>query len=199
MKTKHRWMDSYFVYSVSNELIAKLLVSLRLGPSVAVSRGSEFFFGDVYETLFDDSITLHQVLAPWILYDEIRDTYLGNAKPFHEFDRQFVFKNRALFYLLRMIYDFMRGSGITDWEKKLVLFWEDSTIEEWNKFFQRFSRIVSSMFETIYKGYSKSGETYHNTYLQRSDTLREIKRDQKKRVEEHKQKVREDFKRILDQ
>ena len=199
MRKKHRVMNSQYDYSFSNELIAKLLAAVRINPAVAVGRGSEYFFSDEYETLFDSSIATYHVLAPWLLNDIIRDTYIGNNKPFHEFEQQYVFKRRALFHVLRLIYDIMKGSGIKDWQKKFIGFWDNSTeaVDEWNSFIHKLNKIIDSMFETIYRGFRDSGEGYHNTYLQRNNTLREIKKLQSDRFTTHSNEVRTEFSKIL--
>lgn len=197
MRKKYPSMNQIYEYSLSNEVVAELLACIRISPSVAASKGRKAFFGEHYEDIFDESIATYQVLAPWILRVIVRESYGGESEPFYEFEKSYVFKNRALFHVIKIMDDAMKGAGISDWHKKLVLFWENSSIDEWMRFAERIDRIISSLFKTIHKGYKKSGESYHNTYLQKKGILKQLRKNYTQRMESHKTKIRTEFVKVL--
>ncbi len=197
LRNKYPYMNSQYIHNFSNELIAKLLAGIKIGPDIAAGKGSEVFFGEQYENLFEDSTTSYQIITPWILRRIIRSTYRASTKSFHEFDKPHDFKNRALFYVLRFIYDFMKGRTNSDWEKKLVHYWDNTNWADWGSFQKDFAKIINPLFEIVYKGYKKSGESYHNTYLQSADTLKEIVKENKDTLDEYKIKTREIFDKFV--
>ncbi len=157
-------------YIVNNELIAKLLVAIKISPAVALSSGSDKFFGDYYDRIFTSNLSTFNCLAPFYLYDTIRDTYVGNTKEFHEFDKDWVFKNRAIYYVLDFIYQSM--IKIEKGEKNFVSFYENSNEDEYQKFLKRLGKIINKYFDYIYKTWDKI--EYYNTYLQNSKTKKNI-------------------------
>jgi hypothetical protein len=155
---------------IDNELIAKLLAVLKISPATALSSGSDKFFGDYYDQIFPSDLSTFNCLAPQILYWIIRDTYVGSGKKFYSFDKDWVFKNRALFYVLDFVYQSMGKQG--KWEKDLVSFYENSPDNEYDKFSRKIGKIIAQYFEYIYKTWD--GVEYYNAYLQSSKTTQNI-------------------------
>ncbi|GAG71967.1 unnamed protein product, partial [marine sediment metagenome] len=155
---------------IDNELVAKLLVTVRMGPATALSKGSDMFFSDYYDKLFTPNLSTFNCLAPFYLYDVIRDTYRGNTKKFYSFDKDWVFKNRALHYVLAFIYRSIDKSR--NWEKDFVSFYGKSTKTGYQRFSRKMEKIINKYFEYIYKTWDE--KEYYNTYLQSSKTMKNI-------------------------
>jgi len=178
---------------INNELIAKLLATLKIGPAIALSKGSDKFFGDYYDELFVQNLSTFKCLAPFYLYDVIRDTYVGNTKKFHSFDKDWVFKNRALHYVLAFVYQSMGKSRY--WEKDFVSFRENLSSVEYQKFLRKTRNIINKYFECIYKTWDKI--EYYNTYLQNLKTMSNILTKYKTEIADLSQRTRKIFQELL--
>lgn len=178
---------------INNELIAKLLATLKIGPAIALSKGIDKFFGDYYDELFVQNLSTFKCLAPFYLYDVIRDTYVGNAKKFHSFDKGWVFKNRALHYVLAFVYQSMGKSRY--WEKDFVSFRENLSSVEYQKFLRKTRNIINKYFECIYKTWDKI--EYYNTYLQNQNTMSNILTKYKTEIADLSQRTRKIFQELL--
>jgi len=152
---------------INNEIIAKLLAAIKISPAVALSSGSDKFFGDYYDRIFTPNLSTFKCLIPYYLYEIIRDTYAGNTKEFHIFDKDWVFKNRAIFYVLDFIYKSMTNAVN---EKNFISFHDNSDYED--KFYKKIEKIINQYFEYIYKTWDK--KEYYNTFLQNSNTKQNI-------------------------
>jgi len=164
--------------SISNEVVAKVLAAVKLSPATAAARGSETFFDDeAYGRLFPEKISTYNCLAPFLLHKRFIKASYRRQEKFHKLKKAWPFKNRASSYVLKFLYESMGGPG--DWEKKFVSFCEDSTAEEYNRFFNKIIKVIDQLFEIIYKAWqaaSKGGELNYNAYLQNSATPKEMKK-----------------------
>jgi hypothetical protein len=194
MAKKYPALKSEFAGNVlNNELVAKLLAALKMSPAIALSSGSDKFFGDYYDRIFTSNLSTFNCLAPFYIYDFIRYTYKGKTKRFHTFDKDWVFKNRALFYVLDLIYRQLGKHG--NWEKKFVSFYEESTPEEYRRFFKKMKKIINKYFEYIYKTWD--GIEYYNAYLQNSKTMKRIIRKYRTEIGDLGEETKEIFEQIL--
>ena len=186
--------------SISNEVVAKVLATIKLNPATAAARGSETFFDDeVYGRLFPEKISTYNCLAPFMLHKYfIRASYRGQKK-FHKLSKAWPFKNRASFYVLRFIYESMEGTN--DWEKKFISFCEDSTVQEFRRFRSQLKKVIDQLFEVTYKAWqaaSRDGELDYNAYLQNSATLKEMKQDFGKEIGSLAKRTQKTFAKVLD-
>ncbi len=178
---------------IDNEILAKLLATLRIGPAAALSSGSDKFFGDYYDAIFPSTIPTFNCLAPFFLYNIIRDTYSGDTKKFHTFEKDWVFKNRALSYVLDFIYQPMGKHGT--WEKKFVMFYLNSTKIQYLNFYKKLEKIINQFFEYTYKTWDE--QEYYNTYLQKSKTLKDIIAKYDSEIIKINQEIKNIFKEML--
>jgi len=194
MAKKYPAMKLQYVHGeISNEDVAKALAATRLSPATAVAKGSEEFFDDFYTSLFTQDTSTTSCLAPTLIYWLVKNTY-GSGK-FHSFKKGFVFKNPAGYYAIRFIYDSL--SKLKDWERKYVSFHENADDNEWNRFFKDIKKVISEYFELIYRSWRKSGQPDHRSYLQNSRTIKEIKRQQSRRIQRLSNRTQKTFKRYV--
>jgi len=187
--------------SISNETVAKVLAAVKLSPATATAKGSETFFDDkdnVYSSLFPEKISTYNCLCPYLLYDFfVRETYRGEKGKFHKLPKSWPFKNRASFYVLKFFYDAMKA--IKDWEKGFVLFFENSTDDEYSKCYCRLEKIINRYFELIYTEWqSNPDKDDYNAYLQNSSTPKEIMKKNTKKLEVLAKKTQRIFADFLD-
>ena len=188
MAKKYPALKSQFKGKVlNNELIAKLLAALKLGPSIALSSGSEKFFGDYYDQIFTSSLSTFKCLAPFYLYNIIRETYSGNTKRFYVFDKDWIFKRRAIYYVLVFICQSMRR--YRNWERDFVAFYNRSSIEENNRFFKEIKGQINKYYVYIYKTWDRKQIEYYNTFLQNSKTKKNILTKFKKEIDDLNKKT----------
>ena len=81
---------------------------------------------------------------------------------------------------MRFVSDALRKPS--KWQKKIISFYEDSGKDEYLSFFKRFSKIVSQLFELIFRAWKKSRAPDHRTYLQGPRTFTEIRRVNKRKL-----------------
>lgn len=194
MAKKYPALKSEFTGNViNNEDVVKLLAILKIGPATALSKGSDKFFGDDYDKLFPSNLSTFNCLAPFYLSDTIKDTYAGNTKKFYSFDKDWRFKNRALFYVLYFIYRSV-GKHKT-WEKDFVSFYDNLDSTEYQKYFKKMEKIINKYFEYIYKTWDEI--EYYNTYLQSSKTTKKILTKYKKEISDLDEKTKKIFQDIL--
>lgn len=194
MAKKYPALKSEFNGNVlNNEDLAKMLATLKLGPARSLTGGSEKFFGDFYDMIFPSNLSTFNCLAPYYLYEVIRETYSGNTKKFYYFDKDWVFKNRALFYVLEFLYRSLGKQG--NWEKQFVTFYDNATDKDYNKFFKIIKKIINEYFEYVYKTWDET--EYYNTYLQNSKTLNNIVTEYNKEIMELDKQTKELFQQML--
>ena len=171
---------------INNEEVAKILIAIKRNPA-DVSEGSQKFFDDYYDELFDTNLATFNCLAPSIIYWMIRDTY--QRTNFHEFEKAFSFKNPAAFYVLKFIYESIENKD--HWEKIFVSFYENVDDETYNGFVNDMERIISKYFEIIYKAWKTSKEPSHTAYLKNSSTIKDIEKRYSKDIKllKNKQQV----------
>jgi len=156
---------------IDNSDVAKVLAGLMIGPAIAVSKGDEYFFGEAYEKIFPVDLSVPDCLAPVLLRWKIYGSY-GSQK-YNRFEKAFVFKNPASFYVLKVLYDAL--SDIEEWKKKFVDFWQkqnESTFE-WADFGDKCDAIIEKAFEVFYDGWEDANDATqvdHRTFFQNSDT-----------------------------
>jgi len=155
---------------VNNEVLAKLLATVRISPSTALSSGSDKFFGDYYDRIFTSNLSSFDCLALVHLYDIVKATYSGRTKKYYVFDKDWIFKNRALFYVVHCLHKSLSKNEIQ--EKKFVSFCENSTPAEYWGFVRKIEKVVNKYFAYAYKTWD--GAEYYNTYLQNPKTLEKI-------------------------
>ena len=194
MAKKYPALKSEFYGNViNNELLAKLLAATKMSPAIALSSGSDKFFGDYYDRIFSSNLSTFNCLALFYLHDIIRDTYKGNTKKFYSFDKDWKFKNRALFYVLDFLHRSL--SKHKNWEKEFVLFYENLTYADYQKFFKKMGKIINKYFRYIYKTWD--GIEYYNTYLQNSKTKRRILAKYRTEISDLDEKTKETFRQVL--
>lgn len=156
---------------VNNEHIAKCLATIKIGPANALRSGSDRFFGDDYDKIFDSHLSIYDCLSLDYLFDLIKKTYRGSGKRYFSFEKDWVFKNRALFYVLAFINDSL--DKIPNWKKDFVLFYDDPLREnEYNIFNKNLTKVINKHFRYIYNTWDKV--EYYNTYLQKIKTKKDI-------------------------
>jgi hypothetical protein len=191
MAKKYPAMKQQYSNVVNNEHVAKALAAIKLGPATAVARGSEDFFDDFYDELFTSRTSTYNCLAPVTVYWLIKNTYYG-TKRFHIFKKALVFKNPAGYYVLRFIYSAF-GSPASR-EKNYVSFYEDPEDKKWTPFFNNMKKVISEYFEIIYEAWRKSGQPDHRSYLQNSQTIKDIKKQYGKRIQSLSSQTQKAFK-----
>jgi len=204
MSKKYRWMKKYFTSTyfshnkiINNENVAKTLASIRLEPDIAVAKGSEDFFDKYYNQIFTQKTSTSNCLSPFILYNYmIKETY-GMKRRFHEFKNESVFKNPASFYVLRLIYDTLNKQN--NFEKKLIEYYETATQKNFDRLFKIMKKLISYYFELIYKSWKKDKIKYpdHRSYLQRTQTFKEIKKKYLRQIERLSRKINYVFKETV--
>jgi len=157
---------------INNEEIAKLLATIKLDPAVALSSGSEKFFDDYYNEIFPSGLSTFNCLAPYHFLKIIRDTYSGNVKRFFTFEKDWVFKKRALYYVLDFIYQSMRSHR--NWERDFVFFYNETSNTDLDKFYKQMNRQINKYYEYVYKSWDRTEIEYYNTYLQSTKTRKKI-------------------------
>jgi|GEM_PF-4544259 len=196
MSKKYPALKSEFKELVmNNEELAKLLATLRISPATALSSGSDKFFGDFYEKIFPDNLSAFNCLTLSYLYEIIRNTYTGNPKKFYSFDKDWTFKNRALYYVLYFMYNSLEKQG--DWKKRFVSFYENASDKDYYKFFNKIEKIIKKYFEYIYKTWDRDEIEYYNTYLQNSKTLKNIISKYNKEIQTLENETKEIFQNAL--
>lgn len=178
---------------IDNELIAKLLATVKLGPAIALSSGSDKFFGDYYDKIFTYNLSTFNCLAPYYLHEIIRNTYAGNTQQFHKFEKDWVFKNRALYYVLDFIYHSLGRSGKI--EKEFVSFYRNCDEKQKYLFFNKIEKIINKYFEYIYKTWDEY--EYYNSYLQNSKTKKNIINKYESKINQLDMKTKNIFENIL--
>lgn len=184
-------MKQQYVKAINNEEVAKVSASIKLNPATAVREGSEAFFDDYYNELFDTKIATFNCFAPIIFYWIIQSTYKGiNTGKFHIFENAYAFKNPAAFYVLKFIYESNDNKDIC--EKNVCKFYEDQDTC-YNSFVNKMNRVISKYFEIIYKAWKASEEPNHNTYLKNSSTSKDIEKRYIKDIKELKKQTKSIF------
>ncbi len=165
---------TYTQGELSNEAVAKCLVAIR-DPGLALSKGSETFFGEKYNDIFTTDISSFHCLAPVLLYWTIKSTYNGKAK-FHGF-KSSTFKGRAAYHVIALAYQALRHLGTDFWEKEFVYFWESANADDWNRFFRRMKKVIGQIFEVYYESWhseNRKSKIEYDTFLERDTTIRKI-------------------------
>ncbi len=165
---------------IKNAQVAKALAAIKLSPGIAVSKGNEDFFGNSYDKLFVSNISTHSCLAPLILFWWIKESYKGAKRKFYKFDKPFKFKNPASYYVLKLIHEPLNNQS--DWERKVISFYENSDWEESTSFSNKLNKIVSQYFKVIYEAWRSFEEPNHNSYLKKTTTVEEIRKKYKKEI-----------------
>ncbi len=159
---------------LNNEAVAKCLVAVD-DPGLALSKGSETFFGDKYNDIFTTDISSFHCLAPLLLSWLIKDTYNGKTN-FHGF-RSSTFKGRATYHIIALLYQMLHLRGTETWEKQFVYFWESASDKDWNSFFRRMKKMISEVFEIYYEGWhaeNRKSKIEYDTFLERETTIKDI-------------------------
>lgn len=168
MATKYPALRSEFMGNViNNEIVAKLIAAVRMNPSTALTSGSDKFFGDYYDRIFTTNLPSFACLALSHLYNIVRGTYSGNTQKFFNFEKDWVFKNRALYYVVHFLYRQLSKDEIM--EKRFVSFCEKAYGSEYWQFVKEIKTIINKYFEYVYKTWNET--EYYNTYLQNPKTL----------------------------
>jgi len=175
MRKKYRSISAEIHNSINNEKVAKFLATERISPSTALGKGSEIFFDTFYEKLFTSSTSSSDIITAWSLDTIIRWSYKGESKPFFEYDRPHIFKNRAKYYVLNLVYHALSKSGIRQWKKKWSISWSEPEDAKWYSFLKKFDRIAERSFKLIYRSWRKSKIPNLNNYLQGTGTLEDLK------------------------
>lgn len=194
MATKYPALKSEFNGNIlNNEELAKFLATIKMSPATALSSGSDKFFGDFYDRIFPSTLSTFNCLAPLFFYEIIRDTYSGRTRKFHSFPKDWVFKNRALFYVLSFFYKSLGSSD--SWEKQFVSYYQNLSDTQYNRFLNKIKKIVNEYFEYIYDTWDES--EYYNTYLQNSKTFSNIVTKYSSEIEKLDKQTKEIFQPIL--
>lgn len=113
-------------------------------------KGSEVFFDPYYDRLFPAKRSVLDCLRVVILAELIRRSYGGEK--WHEFDKSFKFKNRALWHVLRYVNDSLNGF---EWSRRIVAL-KETGVAEYPRSQRKFRRITSAYFELLYTAWHKS-------------------------------------------
>ena len=157
---------------IKNEDIAKLLATVKISPAVALSGGSDKFFGDYYDRIFTSDLSSTDCLALDILYRLVEDSYKGKTKKFHIFEKDWVFKRRAIYYVVNFLHKVICRDDIQ--KKKFVSSYENNDWDTWYKFEDSMLSSINKYFDYVYGAWAQSTVEYYNTYLQDSKTLSAI-------------------------
>lgn len=177
MKSQFKFDDRSKYRVISNEEVAKSLAALRLGPYIAVSKGSEDFFEDFYDDLFKENTTTTECLSPVLLHRIIKDTY-NKKRRFHSFKNESSFKNPAGYYVLRFIVNAFGKSS--KWQRQLISLYEDG--KGIKKLQRSLKKHIVTYFELIYSAWLKSQVADYRTYLMGSETFSKLKEGYKNRL-----------------
>lgn len=169
--------DQCIYRGIKNGVVAKCLAAIKLHPSIAMSKGDDYFFGEAYEDVFTSELSTYNCLAPYLLKRVIYNTY-GSAK-FHGFEKEWVFKNPASYFVLKVLFDYQAGNS--DAQKAWVTFWEDCEAEtkEWKALTRQINRVINSLFEVAYKGWRKAfqkSDITHNGFFKKKEEVDKILR-----------------------
>lgn len=153
---------------IKNGDVAKLLAAIKISPAFALSSGNEKFFGDYYDKIFTPNLSTFNCLAPYYLFKIIRDTYAGDTKEFYDFEKDWVFKNRALYYVLDFIHKSMMKVG--QCEREFIELYNNSNKNK--RLLSEIDKIINKYYVYIYKTWDET--EYYNTFLQNSKTKKNI-------------------------
>lgn len=181
---------------ISNSGVAKALAAVNIHPSIAASRGDDYFFGEAYEDIFTSDLSTYSCLAPFLLKWIIKNSY-ASAR-FHGFEKEWVFKNPGTYFVLKVLYECLAETS--DLQKEWVTFWENSDAEsnEWKTFVRQINQVIDSLFEVAYKGWakaSKESEISHNGFFKSQDEVDKI--IGRKRTLSFKKKAQKIFEQTL--
>jgi len=160
---------------ISNSDIAKVLSAVYLHPSIAASKGDDYFFGEAYQDIFTSDLSTFNCLAPLLLKRVIYQSY--TSARFHGFPKEWVFKNPATYFVLKALYECLAHSQ--DWQKKWIAFWENN--DEGSKALRAFRKqiypVIDSLFEVAYRGWRKAfknTEINYNSYFKNQEEVDKI-------------------------
>jgi AIPR protein len=167
--------DQIIFQGISNSAVAKVLAAVELHPYVAASKGDDYFFGEAYEDIFTSDISTFNCLAPWMLADLIYRSY-DNEK-FHGFEKAWLFKNPATYFVLKALYEPMSKSS--KMQMNWVSFWENNEYDSksWVSFEKKMRKIFGELFEVAYDGWNKAqekSEIDYNGYFKSKDEVDKI-------------------------
>jgi len=151
---------------ISSSEVAKVLSAVKLHPSIAASKGDDYFFGEAYQDIFTPDLSTFNCLAPLLLKWVINDSYA--SAHFHGFEKEWVFKNSATYFVLKTLFDCLSHSQ--DSQKDWVAFWENNYPESkgWKAFERQIDRVIDSLFEVAYDTWReafKNTEIDHNGFF----------------------------------
>jgi len=160
---------------ISNSDLAKALAAVRIHPSIAASKGDDYFFGEAYEDIFTSDLSTYNCLAPLLLKWVISNSY--SCAKFHGFEKEWVFKNPARYFVLKVLFECF--ARISDSQKDWVTFFENNEDEskEWKTFTSQINQIIDSLFEVAYKGWRKAfkeTEIDHNGFFKKQEEVDKI-------------------------
>jgi len=168
-------LDQCIFGAINNSKVAKCLAAVKLHAATAASQGDDYFFGEAYEDIFTLDLSTYNCLAPWSLRRIIYSSY--SSEKFHDFDREFLFKNPATHFVLSALFENL--NHLTDGQKKWVSFWENipADSEEWTTFLNQIYEVINALFEIAHEGWreatERSGINY-NTYFKNKDEVNKI-------------------------
>lgn len=167
--------DQCIYGSIKNSIVAKCLAAIKMHPSIATSKGDDYFFGEGYEDIFTSDLSTYNCLAPCLLKRVIYESY--QSKKFHGFDKEWVFKNPATYFVLKVLFDYQASN--LDSQKAWVTFWEgcDEESKEWKTFRGQMNRVIDSLFELAYKGWRKAfqkSDINHNGFFKKREEVDKI-------------------------
>jgi len=160
---------------LSNSKVAKCLAVVKLHPAIAASQGDDYFFGEAYEDIFSSELSTYNCLAPYSLKRIIYASY--SSRRFHDFDREFLFKNPASYFVLKVLFESL--DSLPDGQKKWVTFWEnaDASGTEWQTFKAQIGIVIDRLFEVAYDGWqeaSKRSAIGYNGFFKNKDEVNMI-------------------------
>jgi hypothetical protein len=202
--------DQCFFKNISNSEVGKALAAVRLSPPIAASNGEEYFFGEAYDDLFTTDLSTFTCLAPLMLKWFIEDSY--DNKKYKTFEKAFVFKNPASYFVLNVMFNAMKG--IKDWERKWVRFWEDSERDSlepiengdgklgkrWMSFEKALTSSVNSLFDIAYREWraaNKDNEISHNNFFKSEENFKTMLSRNKNEIERLQGRIRNAFSKTM--
>ena len=160
---------------IRNSIVAKCLAAIKIHPSIATSKGDDYFFGEGYEDIFTSELSTYNCLAPYLLKSIIYESY--QSAKFHGFEKEWVFKNPANYFVLKVLFDYQ--VSVLDSQKAWVTFWEncDGESKEWKTFKVEINRVIDSLFELAYKEWRKAFQKIdinHNGFFKKREEVDKI-------------------------
>lgn len=160
--------------SIDNRQLAKVIASVKLNPALAVGQGEDYYFGEKYEDIFTNDLSVTFALGvmeiEWLIQDDIR----WSDASFHDYDKEWKFKKPAHYIINRIFYDALCkiDYGIGKFVNFVENNDEDST--PWVNLISALKPLVGAVYELIfnaYNDYHSKTKNYHTVYFKNQEEI----------------------------